>query len=56
VTIVFQRPLVMPMVNMMKNEYSPVFSTMMPCSARYLVTIAAGMPGSANEPSDSAPA
>jgi hypothetical protein len=34
----------MPMVNMMKKEYRPVFSTMMPCSARYLVTIAAGMP------------
>jgi hypothetical protein len=36
------------MVNMMKNEYSPVFSTTMPCSARYLVTMLAGMPLLAN--------
>jgi hypothetical protein len=45
----------MPMVNMMKNEYSPVFSTTMPCSARYLVTIAAGMPVFANLPLTSSP-
>lgn len=43
------------MVNMMKNEYSPVFSTMMPCSARYFVTMAAGMPDSLNLPSTSRP-
>jgi hypothetical protein len=43
------------MVNMMKNEYRPVFSTMMPCSARYLVTMAAGMPRSLNSPSTSRP-
>ena len=42
--MVFQRPLVMPMVNMMKKEYKPVFSTITPCSAKYLVTMAAGMP------------
>ena len=45
----------MPMVNMMKNEYSPVFSTMTPCSARYLVTIDAGMPVLANLPDTSRP-
>ncbi|MNT19821.1 hypothetical protein D3C72_1550990 [compost metagenome] len=43
------------MVNMMKNEYRPVFSMMMPCSARYLVTMAAGMPRSLNSPSTSRP-
>ena len=32
------------MVNIIKNEYKPVFSTMTPCSAKYLVTIAAGIP------------
>src|SRR5262245_46671164 len=45
----------MPMVNMMKNEYRPVFSTTTPCSARYLVTIAAGMPVLANLPVTSSP-
>src|SRR5574344_3064713 len=53
--MVFQRPLVMPMVNMMKNEYRPVFSTTTPCSARYLVTLGAGMPVSAKSPSKSRP-
>src|SRR5574344_1234563 len=53
--MVFQRPLVMPMVNMMKNEYRPVFSTTTPCSARYLVTMDAGMPVSAKSPSKSRP-
>src|SRR5574344_1402142 len=53
--MVFQRPLVMPMVNMMKNEYRPVFSTTTPCSARYLVTMDAGMPVSAKSPSRSRP-
>ena len=42
--MVFQRPLVIPIVNIIKNEYRPVFSTITPCSAKYLVTIAAGMP------------
>jgi hypothetical protein len=32
------------MVNMMKKEYRPVFSTTTPCSARNLVTMEAGMP------------
>ncbi len=45
----------MPIVNMMKNEYSPVFSTMTPCSARYRVTIAAGIPVFANLPDTSRP-
>ncbi len=45
----------MPIVNMMKNEYSPVFSTITPCSARNLVTIDAGMPVSANLPDMSRP-
>src|SRR3546814_1954491 len=51
----FHRPLVMPMVNKMKNEYRPVFSTTTPCSARYLVTSAAGIPVSANVPEISSP-
>ena len=46
----------MPIVNIMKNEYRPVFSTITPCSARYLVTIAAGMPNSSEKsPSTSKP-
>ncbi len=41
---------------MMKKEYRPVFSTITPCSARYLVTMAAGMPkSSAKSPSTSSP-
>src|SRR4029078_7006759 len=40
---------------MMKNEYRPVFSTMTPCSARYLVTIEAGIPVLANLPDTSSP-
>ncbi len=45
----------MPMVNMMKNEYRPVFSTTTPCSARNLVTMDAGMPVLANLPVTSSP-
>src|SRR5690606_15936938 len=45
----------MPMVNMMKNEYSPVFSMTTPCSARYFDTSAAGMPVSAKVPEISSP-
>ncbi|MCY1521938.1 hypothetical protein D9M68_567770 [compost metagenome] len=51
----FQRPLVMPMVNRMKNEYRPVFSTTTPCSVRYLETRAAGMPVSPKLPDMSRP-
>src|SRR5476651_2042235 len=40
---------------MMKNEYSPHFSMMTPCSARYLVTMDAGMPVSPNLPSSERP-
>ncbi|MNT56789.1 hypothetical protein D3C72_1941190 [compost metagenome] len=43
------------MVNMMKNEYRPHFSMMTPCSARYLVTMDAGMPVSPNWPSSDRP-
>ena len=35
---------------MMKKEYRPHFSTITPCSERYLVTIAAGMPLSSKLP------
>src|SRR5205807_8161411 len=35
--------------------YRPVFSTMTPCSARYFVTIDAGMPVLANLPETSSP-
>src|SRR5690606_8760007 len=45
----------MPIVNITKNEDSPVFSTTTPCSARYLVTIDAGMPQGANLPLMSRP-
>src|SRR5471032_2068371 len=45
----------MPIVNMMKNEYRPVFSTTMPCSARYLVTMDAGMPLLSKSPSTPRP-
>ena len=53
--MLFQRPLVMPMVNMMKKLYRPVFSTTTPCSARNLVTMLAGMPVLANLPFRSRP-
>ena len=34
----------------MKKEYSPVFSTITPCSDKYLVTTDAGIPSSLNSP------
>ncbi|CFO30463.1 Uncharacterised protein [Bordetella pertussis] len=43
------------MVNRMKNEYRPVFSTTTPCSARYFDTSAAGMPLSPKLPDMSRP-
>ena len=45
----------MPMVNIMKKEYRPHFSTITPCSARYLVTILAGIPMEPKLPSISNP-
>src|SRR6187402_2615348 len=45
----------MPMVNMMKKLYRPVFSTITPCSARNLVTMDAGIPVLENLPFRSSP-
>ena len=53
--MLFQRPLVMPMVNIIKKLYSPVFSTTTPCSAKNLVTTLAGMPVAENLPLRSMP-
>ena len=39
-----------PYINIMKKEYSPVFSTITPCSDKYLVTTDAGIPSSLNSP------
>ena len=46
----------MPIVNIMKKLYKPHFSTITPCSTKYFVTIAAGIPmSSAKSPPTSNP-
>ncbi|MCY1452522.1 hypothetical protein D9M71_694470 [compost metagenome] len=50
VSSVLHLPLVIPMENNTRNEYSPVFSTTRPRSHRNLLTTAAGIPRSLRAP------